>query len=77
KRVGEFTQIFTFSGDIVEDIKLTPQDGIDYIVRNLFEIKDGSPYVSLLVNSLTNFGLIDKIPKLKEEKQKVELPIEE
>ncbi|MBC7195247.1 MAG: MBL fold metallo-hydrolase [Caldisericia bacterium] len=77
KRVGEFTQIFTFSQDIVEDIKLTPQDGIDYIVRNLFEIKDGSPYVSLLVNSLTNYGLIDKLPKLKEEKQKVELPIEE
>jgi flavorubredoxin len=77
KRVGEFTQIFTFSGDIVEDIKLTPQDGIDYLTRNLYEIQDGASFISLLVNSLTNFGLLDKIPKLKEERIQLELPIEE
>ncbi|MDI6860414.1 MAG: MBL fold metallo-hydrolase [Caldisericia bacterium] len=76
KRVGEFTQVFTFIGDIVEDIKLTPQDAIDYIVRNLHEIENGAPYISLLVNSLTNSGLIDKLPKLKIEREEKELPIE-
>ena len=76
KRVGEFTQIFTFTGDIIEDIKLTPQDGVDYIVRNLYEIENGSPYVSLLVNSLINSGLLDKLPKLKIEREDKELFIE-
>ncbi|MCX8095266.1 MAG: MBL fold metallo-hydrolase [Caldisericia bacterium] len=76
KRVGEFTQVFTFKDKIVEDIKLTPQDSIDYIVRNLYEIENGAPYVSLLVNSLTNHGLIDKLPKLKIETRELESPLE-
>ncbi len=76
KRVGEFTQIFSFKDDIVEDIKLTPQDSVDYIVRNLYEIENGSPSVSLLVNSLTNHGLIDKLPKFKFERKDIESPLE-
>lgn len=76
KRVGEFTQIFSYTDDIVEDIKLTPQDSVDYIVRNLYEIENGSPYVSLLVNSLTNHGLIDKLPKFKFERKDIESPLE-
>lgn len=76
KRVGEFTQIFTFTDDIIEDIKLTPEDGVDYIVRNLYEIENGSPYVSLLVNNLINSGLIDKLPKLKIEREDKDLIIE-
>lgn len=65
KKVGEFTTMFTFSGDIITDYKLLPQDSVDHIINILLKLDNGEEYASLLVNTLINFGLIDKLPKLK------------
>jgi glyoxylase-like metal-dependent hydrolase (beta-lactamase superfamily II) len=69
KNVSGFTEILVFTGDFLTDIKVSPEDAIGYIVKNLYELDKNTPYFTMFDNILTLSGLPYKLPKLKIEEE--------